>query len=156
MGQKRNVGSQLRVMEFPPCGELKPARQRAGEELKMRAWEKREKGPKGTKYWAASLTLPISHQPSARTSAPYPILQPPFLVAANGRAHVMSQCSWILSEPIQARYWAQKREGRLGWFKPGQREKDMRFRHWWREVHTQKPKPVEQTLAVLSTRMSNK
>lgn len=37
MGRKHEVGSELRVMEFPPCEELKPARQRAGEELKMRA-----------------------------------------------------------------------------------------------------------------------
>lgn len=149
------VWSGLRVLEFPPCEELKPARQRAGEELKMRAWEKREKGPEGTKYWAASLTLPISHQPSPRTYAPYPILQPPFLVAANGRAHVMSQCSWILSEPIQARYRDQKRESRLGWFKPGQRQTDMRFRHWWRDVRTRKLNPVEQTWPDFSTRMSN-
>lgn len=145
MGRKSKVGNGLRVSEFPPCEELKPARQRAGKELKMRAWEKREKGPEGTKYWAASLTLPISHQPAPRTYAPYPILQPPFLVAANGRADVMSECSWILSEPIRARYRARKRESRLGWFKPGQRETDMRFRHWWRDVRTQKLEPVEQT-----------
>ena len=125
--------------EFPPCEELKPGREWAGEELKMRATErerKKERGPVGTEQRHS--VSPFSHQPSRRLNPR--ITSPPLhhspspapnasQSASTGDCDVTVQSNVVRAN--QGMLPSLKRESLLGWFKPGQRE----TRGWERGKH---------------------